>query len=104
LTGGGLNMRQNSFAHTQSSYKVVEISTVTDETIEEALNVWTIKGWVFDQIHFVVRESSRRPSMAFLFFTKPVDTQNDKESKPHFSRYSDNSEQIQGDFNEIDLS
>ena len=56
----------------QSHYKVVEISTVTDETIETALNLWTARGWRFDQIQFVVRDSSRRPAMAFVFFTRPV--------------------------------
>ena len=55
-----------------SHYKVVELSTVTDETIEHALNLWSCQGWQFDQIQFVVRDSSRRPSMAFVFFTKPV--------------------------------
>ncbi|MBN1549924.1 DUF4177 domain-containing protein [bacterium] len=54
-----------------SKYKVVELSTVTDETIESALNHCIEKGWYFDQIQFVVRDASRRPSMAFLFFVKP---------------------------------
>lgn len=53
-------------------YKVIELSTVTDETIESVLNEWTEKGWVFDQIQFVVRDASRRPSMAFMFFVRPV--------------------------------
>jgi hypothetical protein len=57
-----------------SKFKVVELSTVTDETIEIALNFWTEKGWIFDQIQFVVRDASRRPCMAFLFFTKPSKT------------------------------
>lgn len=56
----------------KSHYKVVEISTVTDETIENTLNTWSAQGWQFDQIQFVVRDSSRRPSMAFIFFTRPV--------------------------------
>lgn len=50
-------------------YKVVEISTVTDEEIERVLNEWTGKGYVFEGIHFVATDSSRRPKMAFLFFT-----------------------------------
>lgn len=50
-------------------YKVVEISTVTDEEIERVLNEWTGKGYVFEGIHFVTTDSSRRPKMAFLFFT-----------------------------------
>ena len=51
-------------------YKVVELTTVTDETMEEALNTWTAKGFVFDSVHFVLREGSRRPSMAFLVFDR----------------------------------
>ncbi len=51
-------------------YKVVETSTVTDEEIERILNLWVGKGYSFDGIHFVATESSRRPRMAFLFFTK----------------------------------
>ena len=51
-------------------YKVVELAVVTDEAIEAALNEWTGQGWQFDSLHFVVREASKRPSMAFLFFTR----------------------------------
>lgn len=50
------------------SYKVVEISPVTDEEIEKILNHWTCRGYSFLSIHFVTTEASRRPSMAFLFF------------------------------------
>ena len=49
-------------------YKVVETSTVTDESIERIVNEWTAKGFSFWSIHFVTNEASRRPSMAFLFF------------------------------------
>jgi hypothetical protein len=51
-------------------YKVIEISTVTDEEIERVLNEWTAKGYAFASIHFVMTEASRRPAMAFLFFTE----------------------------------
>lgn len=50
-------------------YKVVETSTVTDDEIERILNEWTAQGYIFESIHFVTTESSRRPKMAFLFFT-----------------------------------
>ena len=53
-------------------YKVVELSVVTDESIEEALNCWTAKGWQYEGIQFVVREASKRPSMAFVFFIRNV--------------------------------
>ncbi len=51
-------------------YKVVETSTVTDEEIEKILNHWTAEGFSFESIHFVTTDSSRRPRMAFLFFTE----------------------------------
>lgn len=53
-------------------YKVVELASVSEETIEEALNDWTRQGWRFDAMKFAMRESSRRPAMAFLIFTSEV--------------------------------
>ncbi len=60
------------FIHYNSimAYKVVETSTVTDEEIEKILNHWSAQGFMFESVHFVTSESSRRPKMAFLFFTK----------------------------------
>jgi hypothetical protein len=52
------------------TYKVIELGTVTEETIEETLNEWTAKGWDFSGMQFAMRESSRRPSMAFVLFTQ----------------------------------
>lgn len=51
-------------------YKVVELSNVSDEEIEKTLNHWTQEGWTFDSIHFAMRESSKRPAMAFVSFTR----------------------------------
>lgn len=51
-------------------YKVVEIGMVTDEEIEKALNRWTAEGWTFDTMQFAMREASKRPSMAFVTFTR----------------------------------
>ena len=51
-------------------YKVVELSVVTDESLEETINRWVGEGWQFDNIQFVVREASKRPSMAFVLFTR----------------------------------
>ena len=53
-----------------SGYKVVETSDVTDTSLEQLLNKWTSQGWKFETIHFAMRESSRRPSMAFLMFVR----------------------------------
>jgi hypothetical protein len=56
--------------NTVMEYKVVELSTVTDEEIEKTLNHWVGHGYSFESIHFVTTESSKRPKMAFVFFTK----------------------------------
>lgn len=54
------------------TYKVVELSTVTDEEIEKALNIQVKDGWSLDGIHFAMREASKRPAMAFILFTKEM--------------------------------
>jgi hypothetical protein len=51
-------------------YKFVELSIVTDETIEEAVNSWVGKGWNLDGMRFVMTEASRRPQMVFISFTR----------------------------------
>ncbi|MBI5887830.1 MAG: DUF4177 domain-containing protein [Deltaproteobacteria bacterium] len=51
-------------------YKVVELSTVTEETIEQTINSTVKEGWNLDGINFAMRESSKRPSMAFVLFTR----------------------------------
>jgi len=51
-------------------YKIVEVITVTDEELEKVLNDWVGKGWTLDTIQFAMRESSKRPTMAFVIFTK----------------------------------
>jgi hypothetical protein len=53
-------------------YKFVELSIVTDETIEEAVNAWVSRGWLFEGIRFVTTEASRRPQMAFVSFTREL--------------------------------
>lgn len=54
------------------TYKFVELSTVTDDTIEATVNQWVKEGWTFDTIRFVVTEHSKRPAMAFVSFTRDV--------------------------------
>ena len=51
-------------------YKVVEIATVTDDEIEKVLNAWSAEGWAYDGMHFAMRDSSKRPAMAFVTFTR----------------------------------
>lgn len=49
-------------------YKVVETSVVSDEVLERLINEAVRAGWHLDGIHFVTRESSHRPCMAFITF------------------------------------
>jgi hypothetical protein len=51
-------------------YKVVEVTTVTDETIEAVLNEWVAQGWTYDGLQFAMRDSSPRPCMAFVTFKR----------------------------------
>jgi len=53
-----------------ASYKVVEVSPVGEETLERALNDWSGRGWAFESLHFVQREGSHRPALAYLFFVR----------------------------------
>jgi len=53
-------------------YKVVESSDVTDVEIEKILNEWTEQGWTFDTMQFAMRDSSKRPAMVFVTFTRPA--------------------------------
>ncbi len=54
-----------------TEYKVVETSSVTDETLERIINETVATGWQLDGIQFAMRESSKRPAMAFVLFTRP---------------------------------
>jgi len=54
-------------------YKVVEVSTVSEDILEGVLNEWTAKGWRYDGMQFAMRDSSRRPSMAFVIFTRETE-------------------------------
>ena len=56
-----------------TEYKVIEISTVTDDNLEQIINEWTALGWTLDGIQFAMREASKRPAMAFVLFTREVD-------------------------------
>jgi hypothetical protein len=51
-------------------FKVVEVNTVAEEYLEKTLNEWTRLGWRLDSMQFAMRESSRRPSMAFVIFSR----------------------------------
>ncbi len=54
----------------EPEYKIVEVATVTDEELERVVNEWSRLGWTLDRFQFAMRESSRRPAMAFVLFTR----------------------------------
>ncbi len=51
-------------------YRVVETSMVTDDELERIINENVEEGWNLESIQFAMKESSRRPVMAFILFTK----------------------------------
>src|SRR5678816_1785342 len=51
-------------------YKVVELSTVDEGSLEHTVNVWVRQGWTLETVQFAMRESTKRPAMAFVFFTR----------------------------------
>jgi hypothetical protein len=51
-------------------YKFVELSVVSDDTMERAVNEWVAQGWQLEGFHFVTTERSRRPQMAFIAFVR----------------------------------
>ena len=51
-------------------YKVVETSDVSAEALERILNEWTAQGWRFEMMQFAMRDSSKRPAMAFVSFVR----------------------------------
>ena len=53
-------------------YKVVETSSVSEDELERIINLQVGLGWTFDGMQFAMRESSKRPAMAFLLFTRPA--------------------------------
>jgi hypothetical protein len=53
-----------------TTWKVVEVSPVGEESLEQALNRLTAEGWAFQSLHFVMREGSHRPALAYLFFAR----------------------------------
>jgi hypothetical protein len=53
-------------------FKFVELTVVTEESLEDAVNMWVAQGWELEDIRFVITEHSRRPSMAFVSFTRDV--------------------------------
>jgi hypothetical protein len=53
-------------------YKFVELSVVTDQSIETVVNTVVAEGWQLDAIRFAMSDASRRPQMAFISFVREV--------------------------------
>ena len=53
-------------------YHIRESSTVTDEALERIVNEEVGAGWSLESIQFAMRDASKRPSMAFVIFTREV--------------------------------
>ena len=51
-------------------YKIVEVTSPTDEDLTRVVNQWVAEGWHFECFQFAMRESSKRPAMAFVVFTR----------------------------------
>jgi hypothetical protein len=51
-------------------FKFVELTIVTDQTLEETVNEWVGQDWQLEGIRFVTTEHSKRPAMAFVSFTR----------------------------------
>ncbi len=90
-------------------YKVVELSNVDEAALERTVNEWVALGWAFDGVQFAMRESSKRPSMAFVFFTRegaPLNGQPDEAeadggrsvevAQAHFARLVSEPQQASG--------
>jgi hypothetical protein len=54
-------------------YKVVETSDVSDVALEKILNEWSARGWRFEMMQFAMRDSSKRPAMAFVTFVRETE-------------------------------
>jgi hypothetical protein len=63
-------------------YKFVELSTVTDESLEECVNEWVGQGWALEGIRFVTTEHSKRPAMAFVSFTREAEVADEGRGEP----------------------
>lgn len=68
--GGGLRPTPALPPEGQLEYKVVELSTVDELSLEQSINAAVARGWRLEGIQFAMRESSKRPAMAFVLFTQ----------------------------------
>jgi hypothetical protein len=52
-------------------YKFVEVSPVSEATLEAAVNEWVGRGWQLEGIRFVTAEGAPRPQLAYVSFVTP---------------------------------
>jgi len=45
----------------------------TPQEWQDAMAQWVESGWIFEGFQFAMRESSKRPSMAFVIFTRELE-------------------------------
>ena len=66
----------------RTRWKIVESSSVTDDSLESIVNDFTAAGWTFEGIQFAMRESSKRPAMAFVLFTRAEEVRDQDQDLP----------------------
>lgn len=76
-------------------YKVAELSSVDEQSLESVVNRHAAQGWMLDGVQFAMREQSKRPAMAFVFFTRegpPAEEsagREQDEARAHLSRLAE---------------
>lgn len=63
-------------------YKFVELSVVTDETLERTVNEWVGQDWQLEGIRFAMSEHSKRPAMAFVSFIREAPDDEERDERP----------------------
>jgi tRNA1(Val) A37 N6-methylase TrmN6 len=70
-------------------YKFIELSIVTEQTIEDVVNDWVGRGWQLEGIRFVTSEHTKRPVMAFVSFINYA-SDGERPREPHVIMAADN--------------
>lgn len=53
------------------TWKVRELTNVTDDQIETLLEAEVVDGWEIERIDYVKEVGVRRPQMAYFYFRRP---------------------------------
>lgn len=66
-------------------------------SLERCLNHWVKLGWNLDGVQFAMREASKRPAMAFVFFTREgeaeAEPRSEEEARAHLHRITESSDE-----------